>query len=61
MGNLQHNKTIAVNGPTVKKVVFGSTNLSWRGFYVQANNALVVTGQKPVDLAFGGLRQLLCQ
>ncbi|WP_247557579.1 phospholipase D-like domain-containing protein [Bradyrhizobium sp. 138] len=52
MGNLQHNKTIAVNGPTVKKVVFGSTNLSWRGFYVQANNALVVTGQKPVDLAF---------
>ena len=52
MGNLQHNKTIAVNGPTVKKVVFGSTNLSWRGFYVQANNALEVTGQKPVDLAF---------
>lgn len=52
MGNLQHNKTIAVNGPTVKKVVFGSTNLSWRGFYVQANNALVVTGQRPVDLAF---------
>ncbi len=52
MGNLQHNKTIAVKGPTVKKVVFGSTNLSWRGFYVQANNALVVTGQRPVDLAF---------
>ncbi|OAF10742.1 phospholipase [Bradyrhizobium centrolobii] len=52
MGSLQHNKTIAVNGKTVKKVVFGSTNLSWRGFYVQANNALVVTGQTPVDLAF---------
>jgi hypothetical protein len=52
MGSLQHNKTIAVNGPTVKKVVCGSTNLSWRGFYVQANNALVLTGQKPVDLFF---------
>jgi hypothetical protein len=52
MGSLQHNKTIAVNGPTVKKVVFGSTNLSWRGFFVQANNALVVTGQTAVDLSF---------
>jgi hypothetical protein len=52
MGSLQHNKTIAVNGPTVKKVVFGSTNLSWRGFYVQANNALVLTGQTAVDLSF---------
>jgi hypothetical protein len=31
MGSLQHNKTIAVNGSTVKKVVCGSTNLSWRG------------------------------
>jgi phosphatidylserine/phosphatidylglycerophosphate/cardiolipin synthase-like enzyme len=41
-----------VNGPTVKKVVFGSTNLSWRGLYVQANNALVVEGAKPVKLAF---------
>ena len=28
MGSLQHNKTITVNGPTVKKVVCGSTNLS---------------------------------
>jgi hypothetical protein len=52
MGSLQHNKTIAVNGPTVKKVVCGSTNLSWRGFYVQANNALVLTGQTAVDLFF---------
>ncbi|CUT10460.1 FIG00985526 hypothetical protein [Bradyrhizobium sp.] len=59
MGNLQHNKTIAVNGPNVKKVVFGSTNLSWRGFYVQANNALVVTGQKPVDLAFAAFDSYL--
>lgn len=50
MGSLQHNKTITVNGPNVKKVVCGSTNLSWRGFYVQANNALVLTGETAVDL-----------
>lgn len=52
MGSLQHNKTIAVNGPTVKKVVCGSTNLSWRGFFVQANNAFVLTGQTAADLFF---------
>jgi hypothetical protein len=52
MGSLQHNKTIAVKGTTVKKVVYGSTNLSWRGFFVQANNALVLTGQTAVDLFF---------
>ena len=51
MGSLQHNKTIAVSG-TVKKVVCGSTNLSWRGFFVQANNAFVLTGQTAVDLFF---------
>ncbi|MES2097419.1 MAG: phospholipase D-like domain-containing protein [Pseudomonadota bacterium] len=45
MGALQHNKMIIVDGPTVKKVVFGSTNLSWRGFFVQANNAVIVTGK----------------
>ena len=52
MGSLQHNKTIAVRGTTVKKVVCGSTNLSWRGFFVQANNAFVLTGQTAVDLFF---------
>ncbi len=52
MGSLQHNKTIAAKGTTVKKVVYGSTNLSWRGFFVQANNALVLTGQTAVDLFF---------
>jgi hypothetical protein len=52
MGSLQHNKTIAVNGATVKKVVCGSTNLSWRGFFVQANNAFVLTGETAVDLFF---------
>src|SRR4029453_17541924 len=51
MKSLQHNKMIIVKGPKTKKVVFGSTNLSWRGLYVQANNALVAEGKKPVDLA----------
>ena len=46
MGNLQHNKTIVVDGKKVKRVVCGSTNLSWRGFFVQNNNALVLQGSK---------------
>jgi hypothetical protein len=50
MGSLQHNKTIAVKGRNVKKVVCGSTNLSWRGFFVQANNAFVLTSETAVDL-----------
>jgi phosphatidylserine/phosphatidylglycerophosphate/cardiolipin synthase-like enzyme len=50
MGKLQHNKTIVVDGPTVKRVVCGSTNFSWRGFYVQSNNAIVLEGQPPVAL-----------
>jgi len=44
MGALQHNKMIVVDGPTLQRVVFGSTNFSWRGFFVQANNAVLVTG-----------------
>ena len=51
MKSLQHNKMIIVDGAQTKKVVFGSTNLSWRGLYVQANNALVVEGKKAVELA----------
>jgi len=51
MKSLQHNKMIIVDGTKTKKVVFGSTNLSWRGLYVQANNAFVVEGKKPVELA----------
>jgi len=50
MGSLQHNKTIVVDGPGMKKVVCGSTNLSWRGIFVQNNNAIILTGSKPVDL-----------
>lgn len=37
-----------VNGPTVKAVVCGSTNFSWRGLYVQSNNAVVVRGARVV-------------
>lgn len=48
MGSLQHNKTIVVDGPNVKKVLVGSTNFSWRGFFVQANNAVILTGKKAV-------------
>lgn len=44
MGGLQHNKTIVVDGPKVKAVVCGSTNFSWRGFYVQSNNAVILRG-----------------
>lgn len=47
MLNLQHNKTIVVKGKK-KKVVCGSTNFSWRGFYVQANNAVVIEGKQAV-------------
>jgi hypothetical protein len=44
MGKLQHNKTIVVDGPQVHTVVCGSTNFSWRGFFVQSNNAMVLQG-----------------
>src|SRR5215204_2402386 len=48
MGKLQHNKTIVVNGPKVQSVVCGSTNFSWRGFFVQSNNAMVLRGKNAV-------------
>jgi phosphatidylserine/phosphatidylglycerophosphate/cardiolipin synthase-like enzyme len=50
MGGLQHNKTIVVDGPEVKTVVCGSTNFSWRGFFVQANNAAVLHGADSVEV-----------
>jgi phosphatidylserine/phosphatidylglycerophosphate/cardiolipin synthase-like enzyme len=48
MRRLQHNKTIVVSGPTLNKAVCGSTNFSWRGFFVQNNNALIVTGKQAI-------------
>jgi phosphatidylserine/phosphatidylglycerophosphate/cardiolipin synthase-like enzyme len=50
MGNLQHNKTVVVDGPTVQLAVCGSTNLSWRGFFVQSNNAVILRGKEAVQL-----------
>jgi phospholipase D-like protein len=48
MGDLQHNKTIVVDGDKAKTVVCGSTNFTWRGFYVQSNNAMVLHGEDAV-------------
>lgn len=50
MGKLQHNKTIVVDGKKIQRVVCGSTNFSWRAFYVQSNNAMILQGDKPVKL-----------
>ena len=50
MKTLQHNKTIVVNGDDVKRVLCGSTNMSWRGLYVQNNNAVLIDGQQAVDV-----------
>lgn len=48
MGKLQHNKTIVVDGSKVRTVVCGSTNFTWRGFFVQSNNAVVLQGKSAV-------------
>ena len=55
MLSLQHNKTIVVDGAAVKAVVCGSTNFSWRAFFVQNNNAVVMQGASalaPFQAAF---------
>ena len=44
MRDLQHNKMIIVTGPALNKAICGSTNYSWRGLYVQNNNAIIVNG-----------------
>lgn len=49
MSNLQHNKTIVVDGKNVKAAVCGSTNFTWRGQFVQSNNAIVVHGKKAIQ------------
>jgi hypothetical protein len=49
--NLQHNKVLIVkknNAPY--KVLFGSTNFSYRGLYIQANNMLVFSAPEVVSL-----------
>jgi hypothetical protein len=47
MGKLQHNKTVVADG-TVQAAVCCSTNHSWRGFYVQNNNAIILRGETAV-------------
>lgn len=49
MGNLQHHKSIAVSAKNFSKMVYGSTNFSWRGFYVQNNHAVIVESKKAVQ------------
>jgi PLD-like domain len=49
MSNLQHNKTIVVDGTDVKAAVCGSTNFTWRGQFVQSNNAIIVRGRKAIQ------------
>ena len=49
LGKLQHNKTIVVGG-AVQACVCGSTNDSWRGFFVQNNNAIILHGSKAVEI-----------
>ncbi|HEY2480271.1 MAG TPA: phospholipase D-like domain-containing protein [Solirubrobacterales bacterium] len=49
MASLQHNKTIVVSGPKAKGAVCGSTNLSWRGFFVQSNNAVVLREEAAIE------------
>ena len=48
---LQHNKVLIAkrNGKAVK-VLFGSTNFSFRGLYIQANNALVFRAPEAATL-----------
>lgn len=50
LGKLQHNKTIVVDGKKVKACVGGSTNHSWRGFFVQNNNAIILRGATAVKI-----------
>ncbi len=50
MGKLQHNKIIVVDGPKAQLAVCGSTNHSWRGFFVQNNNAIILQGKNAVSV-----------
>jgi hypothetical protein len=50
MGKLQHNKIIVVDGPKAQAAICGSTNHSWRGFFVQNNNAIVIRSKSATKL-----------
>jgi phosphatidylserine/phosphatidylglycerophosphate/cardiolipin synthase-like enzyme len=57
MLSLQHNKMIVVDGPNVQTVVCGSTNFSWRGFFVQSNNAMILQGKNVVEIFLGAFEE----
>ncbi|KAJ4421127.1 hypothetical protein N0V82_003891 [Gnomoniopsis sp. IMI 355080] len=50
MGDLQHNKSIVVDGEKTKIAIGGSTNFSWRGLYVQNNNTVSLQGEQAVKI-----------
>ncbi|KAF2767579.1 hypothetical protein EJ03DRAFT_376013 [Teratosphaeria nubilosa] len=50
MGDLQHNRSIVINGDNLKIAIGGSANLSWRGLYVQNNNAVLLQGNNAFKL-----------
>ena len=58
LGSLQHNKTVVVDGQ-VQAAVCGSTNHSWRGFFVQNNNADHSAGPERGQDLPAGVRGLL--
>lgn len=58
VGGLQHNKTIAVIGTQVQLAIGGSTNFSWRGFFIQNNNAVMVCGAAQAQLFFNAFDSL---
>ena len=48
---LQHHKTILVRRDgTPERVLIGSTNFSWRGLYIQANNLIIFSNAEIADL-----------
>ncbi len=52
LAGLQHNKTIVVQSPKPENnlVLCGSTNFTWRGIFVQNNNAVVLRGERPAAI-----------
>ena len=48
MGSIQHNKMLVVQSPKLQAAICGSTNFSWRGYYVQNNHVVIVSGKKAV-------------
>ena len=48
MASIQHNKMLVVQSPKLQAAICGSTNYSWRGYYVQNNHVVIVSGKKAV-------------